>query len=128
MQALRSLRGRVALLATLAVALVLLIVGTAGVASFADRERERVDEALEARPVGALVRALEPLEVPAPPPGVEPAPPHGPPDLGPEALRPEGEYIRVVEGGRVLREVDAPQGLPVPEEPGVRTLRTDGES
>jgi two-component system sensor histidine kinase PrrB len=126
-RAVRSLRGRVALLATLAVAGVLLAVGATAVASFADRERARVDDALEARPVGALVRALEPApggadQLPVPPPGPGP-----PPRLGPEALRPEGEYIRLVGGGRVARSVDTPDGLPAPDEPGVRTLRAGGE-
>ena len=53
-----TLRGRVALLATLAVGLVLLVVGATAVASFGERERARVDEELGNRPVGALVRAL----------------------------------------------------------------------
>src|SRR5215211_8271059 len=111
MRAARSLRGRVALLATLAVAAVLLLVGATAVASFAEREHARVDDELAARPLGALVRALAgsdrpPLagsgrralpppggqELPAPPPTVEG------PGLGPQALRPEGEYIRLIDG------------------------------
>jgi two-component system, OmpR family, sensor histidine kinase PrrB len=125
-RALGSLRGRVAVLATIAVAGVLLAVGATSVASFSEREHARVDDALEARPVGALVRALR---GPPGPGELEPAPPDGPAPLplGPEALRPEGEYIRLIGDGEVVRSVDAARGLPVPEEPGLRTLHTDGE-
>ena len=153
MGALRSLRGRVALLATLAVGVVLLLVGATAVASFAERERERVDESLAERPVGALVRALRPPGHDGPrghdgppgdggPPG-ENGPPGGPlqnrvplpgpdggppPDLGPRALRPEGEYIRVfVANGDVARSVDAPDNLPAPADPGVSTLDAGGQ-
>src|SRR5215211_5008206 len=58
MRAARSLRGRVGLLATLAVAAVLLLVGATAVASFSEREHARVDDELAGRPAGALVRAL----------------------------------------------------------------------
>ena len=124
MSAVRSLRGRVALLATLAVAVVLLLVGATAVASFAERERARIDDELAQRPAGALVRALgrpDRQRVP-PPPGVEG------PELGPPALRPEGEYIRLIGGSQVVRAVDAPAGLPRPEGPGLATLEAGGGS
>jgi two-component system sensor histidine kinase PrrB len=127
-RSLQSLRGRVALLATLAVAAVLLAVGAAAVASFADRERARVDESLEGRSLGALVRALGPFRhvAPGPPPDLRGPRVHGG-ELGPRALRTEGEYIRVVLGGDVVREVDAPAGLPVPREAGLTTLGANGD-
>jgi signal transduction histidine kinase len=118
-----SLRGRVALLATVAVGVVLLIVGAAAVTSFGDRERSRVDDGLRDRPVTALVRALAGRDAfTVPPPGSpgEQAP------LGPQALRPQGEYVRLIAGGQTLRSVDAPRALPVPEGPGIRTLEDDG--
>ena len=109
-----------ALLSTLAVAGVLLAVGAAAVASFAERERSRVEQDLAGRPLRGLVRALS---------GLEQGGPGGPPGLPepPPALRPEGEYVRLIADGRVLRSVDPPQGLPVPDGPGMRTLETDGE-
>jgi two-component system sensor histidine kinase PrrB len=113
-RALASLRGRVALLATLAVAVVLLLVGATAVASFADRERSRVDDALAGRPIGPLVRALGP----GPPGG-------GPPDV-PEALRPEGEYVRAMSGSTVVAELGTPPGLPKPSAAGLRTLHAHG--
>ena len=115
MGALRSLRGRVAVLATLAVAGVLLAVGAVSVASLARDERDRVDDALRARPVAELVGALRGGRGPG-----------GRPDLGPPALRPEGEYVRLVAGGAAIAGVDVPPGLPVPERPGLRTLSADG--
>jgi two-component system sensor histidine kinase PrrB len=129
--ALRSLRGRVALLATLAVGVVLLIVGAAVLATFADSETERVDEALAERPAGALVRAFGggPGELPVPPPGEEPGLEPAPRPLGPPAFRPRGEYVRVVdESGQVVRSVGAPTGAPVPTAPGMRTLEPGGDS
>jgi two-component system, OmpR family, sensor histidine kinase PrrB len=113
-----TLRGRVALLATLAVGLVLLLVGATAVASFGERERARVDESLSNRPVGALVRALTGRDFGGPGPS---------PPIGPQALRPEGEYVRLIADGEVLRAVDAPVSLPLPEAPGLRTLESDGE-
>jgi len=121
MRAVGSLRGRVAILATLAVGMVLLLVGTTSVASFGDRERARLDEDLRNRPVGALVRALSGRDFGIPQPG-----PPGPGDLGPQALRPEGEYVRLIAGDQVVRAVDAPDALPLPAQPGVRTLDADG--
>ena len=121
MRAVGSLRGRVAILATLAVGMVLLLVGTTSVASFGDRERARVDDGLRNRPVGALVRALSGRDFGIPQPG-----PPEPGDLGPQALRPEGEYVRLIAGDQVVRAVDAPASLPAAGGPGVRTLDADG--
>lgn len=122
MRPLRSLRGRVALLATLAVAAVVLGVGAAAVASFAERERDRVDDDLSGRPPEPLGRALGPAPEPAPPGSGPFPPPHEGPALGPPALRPEGEYVRLIVAGEVVRAVDAPEGLPLPKAPGLRTL------
>ena len=128
MQALRSLRGRVALLATLAVAGVLLVVGAAAVASFAEREREGVDDELAGRPVGPLTRAVEPA--PPAPEGTAPMGPGAhvePVEPAPRRLRPEGEYVRLIAHGEVIRALDVPRGLAPPEGPGFRTFRVGGE-
>ncbi len=116
-----SLRGRVALMATVALAAVLLLVGAGALASFSDRERQRVDQGLEDRPPRELARAL----------GAPEGPPQGPDrpspdDFGPPALRPQGEYVRLTVNGDEVRGVDVPRGLPVPEGPGLRTLSADG--
>jgi signal transduction histidine kinase len=127
----RSLRGRVALLATLAVGVVLLIVGAAVVATFAESERARVDEALAERPAGPLVRAFGagPGAEPVPPPGEEPGVAPAPRPFGAPAFRPRGEYLRVLdESGQVVRSVGPPSGLPAPTAPGISTLEADGES
>lgn len=121
-----SLRGRVAVVATTAVAAVLLLVGAGALASFADREQERIDESLVARPAPELARALrEAGDLPGAPqrPGGEGRPGSR---FGPPVLRPQGEYVRLINDGEVELELDVPDGLPVPEEPGVRTLSTDG--
>jgi two-component system sensor histidine kinase PrrB len=124
MAAVRSLRGRVALLATLAVAIVLFAVGATVLAIFADRETARVDESLAERPAGALVRAFGRDPVPPPERGPEVVP--APPPFGERVFRPEGQYVRLFdESGRVVRAVDAPPGLPAPGGEGVRTLEAD---
>jgi len=124
---LRSLQGRVALLATLGVAAVLFAVGAAAVASFAERERERVDDTLEARPVGALVRALQGGNDDGGNPGGPGR--FGPGGrFGPPALRPEGEYIRLLAAGGLVAAVDAPDGLALPAATGLRTLDSAGGS
>ena len=134
---LNSLRGRVAVGATATVAVVLLLVGVVAVTSFADRERDRIDRQLTSRPAPELARALgagPDGSDPAPgPPGdgaAAPAPGSGEPttELGPRVLRPTGEYVRLISGGEVIRAVDAPPDLPVPEEPGLRTLSDGGTS
>src|SRR5215210_3163768 len=128
MAVVRSLRGRVALLATLAVAGILIVVGSLAVASFGERERQRVDEELEARPPGRVGRALGDFAVPAPPPGagggvpdVRPAPP-----LGPQVLRERGEYVRLFADRSEVRGLGAPAGLSRPARPGLRTVEAGG--
>lgn len=122
-----SLRGRVAIVATVAVAAVLVLVGAGALASFAEREQERIDESLVARPAPELARALrEAGDLPGAPrrPGAE-APPGS--RFGPPVLRPRDEYVRLIVDGEVERELDVPEGLPVPTGPGARTLSTDGD-
>ena len=132
---LNSLRGRVAVVATATVAVVLLIVGVVAVTSFAGRERDRVDEQLMARPAPDLARALGARPgaqgpLPGDHGGSPEIPGPGPDDqrgeFGPRVLRPAGEYFRLISGGDVVRSVDAPSELPAPDEPGLRTLSTDG--
>jgi two-component system sensor histidine kinase PrrB len=124
--ALRSLRGRVALAATLAVAGVLVVIGAVAVASFANREHARVDEALRSRPIWRLVRALEVLHgegrpFPFPRRDQGRGPPPGVPGVGPP-----GDYVRVVMHGEAVRSVDVPPGLPLPSAPGLRTVGAGG--
>lgn len=139
-RALNSLRGRVAVVATLTVAVVLLLVGVVAVSSFADREHDRIDQQLTSRPAPELARALG-----APPgslgsnpggPGAAGASP-GPPGsgaaapgggFGPPVLRSADEYVRLISNGDVTRGVDVPAGLPVPDGSGLRTLTADGTS
>jgi HAMP domain-containing protein len=132
---LNSLRGRVAVVATATVAVVLLIVGVVAVTSFAGRERDRVDEQLMARPAPDLARALGARPGASGPlpgdPGDNPEIPGSGPDgqrseFGPPVLRPAGEYFRLISGGDVVRSVDAPSELPAPDEPGLRTLSAGG--
>ncbi len=124
----KSLRGRVAFVATGAVAVVLLLVGAGTLASFAGRERDRVDASLEQSPVPDLLRAVGP-------PGVTDQTGSGmPPDVagrpgedpGPPVLRAQGRYVRVVVDGEAVRSLDAPDGLAVPDGPGFSTLSADG--
>jgi two-component system sensor histidine kinase PrrB len=130
-RALRSLRGRVAFAATLAVALVLAIVGAVVVASFAERERARIDDSLRARPAPPILRAVgggrTAIPLPPPPDGESrrpfERPAERPPPFGPPALRPRGEFVRLIVGTAAARSVDAPEGLPLLPGPGLRTLR-----
>ncbi len=117
-----SLRGRVALVATAAFAAVLLLVGAGSLTSFADRERQRVDESLESRPQRELARALG---APAGPPQSGPGESRDD-EFGPPVFRPQGEYVRLTVNGETVRGLDVPEGLPLPEGPGLRTLSADG--
>jgi signal transduction histidine kinase len=124
--ALRSLRGRVALTATLSVAAVLIVIGAVAMASFADREHARVDEALHSRAVGRLIRALDV------PPGGGPFSLHRRdeghvPFPGPPGVGPPGHYVRLIVGGEVVRSVDVPAGLPLPSAPGLRSVSVGGK-
>ena len=125
-KAITSLRGRVALVATATVAGVLVLVGAGALASFAERENDRVDEALLSRPAPDLVRALRGFD--GPPVGEVPPGAVGPPDSGlaPPVLRPQGEYVRLIVDGNPESEVDAPDGLSVPDETGLRTVEVAG--
>jgi len=114
MSALRSLRGRAAVLVTLAVGIILAAVGSLVVTTFADRERERVDRELVERPPEALARALRE--------GSGPGPGSFTRALGPPELRPEGRFFRLIDGGEVAFAIDAPGNVGVPSEPGLRTV------
>ena len=113
-----SLRARVTLVATLAVALALGVSGVIIVASFASHERSSVDRDLRAR------TPLRELRVPAPGPGIERGPP-GPPRALSEG---SGSFVRVLSGKQVLtQEGDVPaEGFPVPPDEGLETVRADG--
>lgn len=156
MGAVRSIRGRVAALATLAVALVLAVVGAVVVTTFAERERDRFDERLAEPSPRALARALAEGRLPPGrrggrrglPSGGDPArrgpgglrppardgepPPTArrdgppPPGLGGRALRPEGEFVRLLAGEGTIAAVDAPPGLPPPRRDGFRTVEVGG--
>jgi two-component system, OmpR family, sensor histidine kinase PrrB len=123
MKALRSLRGRVAVLATIAVGVVLAAVGSLVVTTFADREHQQFDRELQQQPPGGFVRELQRG-------AEEPGPGGMPPTnaFGPGALRPEGEYLRLINGGGVELAVGVPDGLALPEGPGVRTVHVDDKS
>ncbi len=134
---LNSLRGRVAVVATATVAVVLLLVGIVAVTSFADRESDRIDQQLTSRPAPELARALGAGpggRGPVPePPADAPASPGSGQDgagggFGPQVLRPTGEYVRLISDGEVVRSVDAPADLPIPDGPGLRTLGAGGTS
>jgi len=126
----RTLRARVALLASLAAALVLGVVGTLVVASFAERERETLDRRLVERPPGPLLRPFGgPGPAPPPPEGArrrELGPPPGGQGSVVPAPPPDGEFARLLNGDRVVLSAEAPPGLPPPEGPGVRTVEVDG--
>ncbi len=118
-RSLSSLRGRVALVATGAVAAVLILVGIAAVTAFSDRESERIDRDLAARSAPALAGALAREEAPrgGPPPGGQ---------FGPPALRPVGQYVRLTLDGDVVGELDAAADLPVADGPGLKTIEAGG--
>jgi two-component system, OmpR family, sensor histidine kinase PrrB len=113
-----SLRARVTLVATLAVALVLGISGVIIVATFASHERSSLDRDLEQRTPAREFR------LPRPPPGVERGPPGPPPALSEGS----GSFVRIVAGKRVLTQAgDVPEaGFPVPEGDGFDTVHAAG--
>ena len=66
-------------------------------------------------------------------PGDDDGPPGGgfdgpgpPPGFGGRALRPEGEFVRLLQGERTVAAVDAPSALPAPRRDGFRTVEADG--
>lgn len=126
----RSLRGRVALVATLTVASVLVLVGVVTLTSFSARERDRVDEDLTARPAPDVARALGAPDGgrPGAGPGVDgggPGPGSAQP-FGPPALRAGDEFVRLITNGQAVRGVDVPDGLPVTTTVGLRTVEAGG--
>lgn len=135
---LAGLRGRVAVLATVTVAAVLATVGFAAVRSFEDRERDRLDESLAAPSAPEIARSLGGEPGPggfAGPPGARG---FGPGDQGGPGVRPgrgpgsspdlgaEERYARVIGDGEVLAGLGAPEDLPTPEGPGLRTIEDPG--
>jgi two-component system sensor histidine kinase PrrB len=135
-----SIRARVTIAATLAVAFVLIAGGVATVATFAQRERSSLDRELEQRahgpagrvellrraPLPGAVRAAPPQggDVPGEP-GGEQLPRGGPPR---ELLAESGSFVRVIRGGTVVQAAgDVPgQGFPAPKRPGFDTVESAG--
>jgi two-component system sensor histidine kinase PrrB len=129
-----SVRTRVTIAATAAVALVLIGGGVATVATFAQRERSSLDRELERRAQGPAVRAAvlrgtppgptaERGELPAPPPGA-------PPPEQPGLLAESGSFVRAIRGTSVVAAAgDVPeQGFPAPGKPGFATIDAGGRS
>jgi two-component system, OmpR family, sensor histidine kinase PrrB len=131
-----SIRARVTLAATAAVAFVLVGGGILTVATFAQRERSSLDRELERRAHGPAGRALEIL-LPArghPPraPGddlMAPGLPREAIDASPPGLLAEsGTFVRLIRDKRVVEAVgDVPAGeFPLPRKLGFATVETDG--
>ena len=122
-----SIRARVTIAATAAVALVLVAGGILTVATFAKRERSSLDRELEHRAQGpaARVPALRPALRPAGPPGEVPPPiveePRG-------LLAESGSFVRLIRNGEVVRSAgDLPQGgFPVRSDLGLQTVKAGG--
>jgi two-component system sensor histidine kinase PrrB len=126
-----SLRARMAVAATVAVAFVLVAGGIATVATFADRERSSFDRELERRAQGPAAGAARPLLRGDPGPdergvvlgGPDMSPAPGPPGL----LAESGSFVRVIGDGQVLRAAgDVPGGLSTPTKPGFATDEAGG--
>lgn len=124
----RSLRGRVTLAATAAVALVLAVVGVLIVASYARHERSSLDDSLSTRaadlvPRASRLAARQVLGVPGRG-GIGPLEPAGPPSLAVGS----GSFIRVLAGGQVVISAgDVPgSGFPEPSGTGFRTVNFEG--
>ncbi|MDQ3648302.1 MAG: HAMP domain-containing histidine kinase, partial [Actinomycetota bacterium] len=66
---------------------------------------------------------LRPFGRPAPPP---PGPDGSVAPAQPPAVLPEGEFARLINGDHVVVSADAPAGLPLPQGPGLRTVKADG--
>jgi len=112
------MRTRIAAAATAAVALVLIAGGVATVATFADRERSRLDRELEQRAQGPAGRAVRP--------GIEDG---GPGRPGPAGLLAEsGSFVRVLADGDVVQAAgDLPaDGLPSRPAEGFDTVAAEG--
>jgi two-component system, OmpR family, sensor histidine kinase PrrB len=139
-----SIRTRVTIAATAAVALVLIGGGILTVTTFANRERSSFDRELEHRAEGPAGRTPA-LLLPAPQSseggsperdhlrgadgrGVRVPPPQGPDVGGPGLLAESGFFVRVVRDDQVIRTAgDVPSGgFPVPEKAGFETVEADG--
>jgi two-component system sensor histidine kinase PrrB len=123
-----SIRARVTLAATAAVALVLIGGGILTVATFAQRERSSFDRELERRANGPAGRPPEFL-------GHRDRPGHDPRDEGPRQigggpglLAESGFFVRVISNGQVVRAAgDVPQAnFPVPKKEGFDTIESGG--
>lgn len=145
-----SIRARVTIAATAAVALVLIGGGILTVATFAQRERSSFDRQLEQRASGPAGRPPDFLKEEiargarqvlrsrerrheigvepgrnGPPPGLGPADIEG---EGPGLLAENGFFVRVIHDGQVVRAVgDVPgSGFPVPTSQGLDTVESSG--
>jgi two-component system, OmpR family, sensor histidine kinase PrrB len=129
-----SVRARVTIAATAAVALVLIGGSVATVATFAQRERSSLDRELERRAQGPARRAailLAPGPAPESAPRPVPAPPVGlDPKGGGGLLAESGSFVRAVRGGEVVAAVgDVPeQGFPSPTKLGFATIEAGGRT
>jgi two-component system, OmpR family, sensor histidine kinase PrrB len=148
-----SIRARVTIAATAAVALVLVVGGILTVATFAQRERSSLDRDLEQRARGPAARAvaivepgLRPNQRPNQKPDrmLDPRPGYGPgrfgrdapaPDLpgeggGPGLLAESGAFVRVIGRGQVVEAAgDVPDdGFPLPKETGFETVEAGGHT
>lgn len=144
-----SIRTRVTIAASAAVALALIAGGVLIVTTFSQRERSRLDQELERRASGPAARApalrlalRPPRRGEEGPPPVTAAPPHegargeGPPNRaappigdGPPGLLAEsGSFVRVIRGNTVVRAAgDVPEDeLPIPDGPGFETVEAGG--
>jgi two-component system sensor histidine kinase PrrB len=127
-----SIRARVTIAATAAVALVLIGGGVLTVATFASRERSSFDRELERRAQGPALRASGfgpesgPESVPggSPPEAPSGQPPGGPPGL----LAQSGSFVRVIRSGSVVQAAgDVPtKGFPLPTRAGFATVDANG--
>jgi two-component system sensor histidine kinase PrrB len=129
-----SVRARVTIAATAAVALVLIGGGVATVATFAQRERSSLDRELEQRAEGPARRAPVLREAPRPAPARREAPVPPPAAPTPEErgglLAESGSFVRAVRGARIVAAAgDVPeQGFPTPKKLGFATVDAGGRS
>jgi two-component system sensor histidine kinase PrrB len=131
-----SIRARVTVAATAAVAFVLVGGGILTAATFAQRERSSLDRELERRAHGPAGRALEILlparaRLPRGPSGdrIAAGPPREAIDGAPPGLLAEsGTFVRLIRDNRVVEAVgDVPAGdFPLPRETGFATVSADG--
>jgi two-component system sensor histidine kinase PrrB len=141
-----SVRARVTIAATAAVACVLIAGGILTVATFAQRERSSFDRELERRAQGPAGRPPEFIgrerRPPGDPRGLDPSPRGGPPhgrgriplgessrgEGGSGLLAESGFFVRVISNGQVVRAAgDVPQAsFPIPTEAGFDTVEAGG--